>query len=374
MKKLLHLIRAFVYRILAIYKRIRLVGVFIRHKSRYINEESFYPEKEHKTRREITKDFLSHIIKYGEIDDSYFALGIDVKGVNYDDYFSYGQYMSRRDKLNLTQPVNYVCLLRNKSLFADLGSFWGFPVVRDVAKYTKGVLMDTSYVSLEELFGDRKHVFVKPIDAKKGEGVYSIDEEGSDFVVNGNPKTQTELIGLMRELSNEHELIIQDKVVQHQAISVLHKESVNTLRVVTINHLHSSSPNDVVYVGAELRVGCGKNRTDNISAGGIKIGVNEDGKLQKFGFYRKPHGTKATLHPDSKIVFENYAIPFFVETIGMCKSFHAKLKEIHLIGWDVAITENGPLFIEGNDSCGTDFQVMNGPMKEFYSKYLPVSK
>ncbi len=362
------------YRVLAIYKRIRLVWIFIRHKSRYIDEESFYPEKEHKTRREITKDFLSHIIKYGEIDDSYFALGIDVKGVDYDDYISYGQYMARRDKLNLTQPVNYVCLLRNKSLFSDLGSFWGFPVVKDLAKYTKGALMDTSYVSLEELLGDRKHVFVKPIDAKKGKGIFSIDEEGSGFVVNGNPKTQTELIGLMRDLSNEQELIIQDKVVQHPSLSILHKESVNTLRVVTINHLHSSSANDIVYVGAELRVGCGESQTDNISAGGIKIGVNEDGKLHKFGFYRKPYGTKTTTHPDSKIVFENYQIPYFEEAVNRCKAFHAKLKEIHLVGWDVAITENGPVFIEGNDSCGTDFQVINGPMKEFYSKYLSASK
>ena len=371
MRYFLHFIKVIVSRLFACHARFRLLWIFFKNKSHYIDDVSFYPEKEHKTKREITKDFLSHIIKYGEIDGSYFALGIDVKGVNYDDYISYGQYMKRRDKLNLTQPVNYVCLLRNKSLFSAIGSYWGFPVVKDIARYRNGNLLDTNlYATLEELVEDRIHIFIKPIDAKKGEGIMSIDRMGTDCVVNGKEVDINNLVKSIKDFSFEHELIIQDKVVQHPSISDLHKESINTLRVVTINHLHSSLPNDVVYVGAELRVGCGNSHTDNISAGGIKIGVDDNGLLQKYGFYRKPYGTKTTIHPDSKIVFENYRIPFFVEALNMCKSFHAKLKEIHIIGWDVAITENGPLFIEGNDSCGTDFQVMNGPMKEFYAKYL----
>ena len=30
--------------------------------------------------------------------------------------------------------------------------------------------------------------------------------------------------------------------------------------------------------------------------------------------------------------------------------FHSMLKDIHSIGWDIAIGENGPIFIEGNDN------------------------
>lgn len=374
MRKLLHLIRASVSRMFVLYSRVRLAWTFIRHKSQYIDEESFYPEKEHKSRCEITWDFLSHIMKYGEIDKSYFALGIDVKGVNYDDYISYGQYMKRRDKLNLTQPVNYVCLLRNKSLFSVIGSYWGFPVIKDLAKYVNGELTDTSYTSIENLIENRDHLFIKPVDAKKGQGIITIDKDGDIFVVNGDKMTIESLVLFLKNTSKEYEFIIQDKITQHPSIALLHKESVNTLRVVTINHLHSSIPSDVIYVGAELRVGCGGNHTDNISAGGIKIGVKGNGGLDKYGFYRKPYGTKTDIHPDSKVVFENYPIPYFEDAVNMCKAFHAKLKEIHIIGWDVAITDKGPLFVEANDSCGTDFQVMNGPMKSFYEKYLPKLK
>ena len=34
----------------------------------------------------------------------------------------------------------------------------------------------------------------------------------------------------------------------------------------------------------------------------------------------------------------------------MARRFHSELHEIHSIGWDSAITDAGPCFIEGNDN------------------------
>lgn len=365
------IIKSIIVSLLHVKQKIAILFHFYKNKKEYVEQESFYPEKEQKTKKQITKDFISHILKYGEIDETYFVLGIDVAGVNYDDYISYNQYMLRRDKLNLTQPVNYVCLLRNKSIFSALGAYWNFPVVHDVAKYNRGLLLDTKYNTIEALFKEHNHLFVKPIDAKKGEGIYAIDIFDNRIIVNGEEKDMNRVLSLVYDLSNKYELVFQDKIVQHPVLSNLHENSVNTLRIVTINHLHSSNSDDVVFVGSELRVGTGGRHTDNISAGGIKIGVKDDGGLYKFGFYRKPYGTKTTFHPDTNVVFEDYKLPFYHESISLCKEFHSKLKEIHIIGWDIALTVNGPVVIEGNDSCGTDFQVLYGPMKDFYAKYLP---
>ena len=43
--------------------RIVLIISFLRHRKKYIDCESFYPEKEHKSKREIFWDFIKHIIK-----------------------------------------------------------------------------------------------------------------------------------------------------------------------------------------------------------------------------------------------------------------------------------------------------------------------
>ena len=43
-------------------------------------------------------------------------------------------------------------------------------------------------------------------------------------------------------------------------------------------------------------------------------------------------------------------IPYWNETLSMLKQASKLVPEIHLVGWDVAITPNGPNLIEGNES------------------------
>lgn len=357
--------------IIALLKRVKVLVYYFTHFNHIIGQKSYYPEKEHKSKYKIFTEQVAYILSYGEINDSYYVLGLDVQGACPNEYLSYSQYKQRRDKLNLTQPVNYVCLLRNKSLFSILGRYWGFPVIQNLAIYHYGVLRESYYKGIEEILSEHKHLFIKPIDAKKGQSVFSVDFEDQHIVINDKQLEINDFLIFLYDLSKTTELLIQDRIIQHPSLSELHTESVNTIRVVTINHLHSSNPEDVILVGAELRIGTGLNHTDNISVGGIKIGIMASGRLCEYGFYKEPYGTKATIHPDSGIVFKDYQIPFYSSAIEMCKSFHAKLKDIHIIGWDIAITTQGPVFIEGNDSCGTDFQVLYGPMRVFYDNYLP---
>lgn len=362
--------------------RLILLIYFITHYKKYIYEKSFYPEKEHKSKFCVFCEFICHILKHGELDESYFVLGIDVKGVKYDEYLSYEQYKRRRDRLNGirrdcfddAEPLNYSCILRDKSLFSIFGYYWGFPVVRDLAKVINNKVIDSEYSSIYDILKTNHHVFVKPIDGQKGKSIYGIDMIDNELYVNGEKYSVSDAVSLIEKKSEVHVMLLQNRIIQHPVVSDLHKESVNTLRVVTINHLHSSNPEEVILVGSELRVGSGGRHTDNVSAGGLKIAVNENGALAEYGFYDKAHGTKTQVHPDSGILFQDIMLPYYDEAIQLSKKFHSKLKEIHLIGWDIAITENGPVFIEGNESCGTDFQVMFGPMRKYYDKYLPCQK
>ena len=351
--------------------RIKLLIHFIINYQKYINKPTYYPEKDLKTTKEVLLDFIYHILKCGEIDESYFDLGLDIKGRSYNDCLSYNQYMMRRNRLNLTKPFSYVCILRNKSLFSTLGKCWGFPVVQDLAKMQDGQIIESQYPDIISLLKANNHIFIKPIDSKKGQEVHEIDYINNQILVNNEIYGEEAFKSFMVNLSSKFELLIQTKIMQHSDVSKIYRKSVNTLRIVTINNTHSSKAEDIYLLGVELRLGANGNVTDNISAGGIKIGVDLEGKLCKYGFYNHKYGTKTTFHPDTNIQFEGYQLPFYKDSVKLCKEFHAKLKEIHLIGWDVALTDNGPVFIEGNDDCGTDFQVLFGPMKHIYDKYLP---
>lgn len=360
------------YRAFSVFvTRTILVLRFVLNYRKHICKPSYYPEKEHKTRFRIFCDFISHIIRYGVLDISYFELGLDVCGNSYDNYLSYHQFMIRRDRLNMAGPYNYVCLLRNKSLFTTLCDAWNIPSVKDLAIIRNGVIYNAGNTSFVSILKEHCHLFIKPTDSKKGMDIHKLDYEAGKIFLNGEMCTEESVEKFINDITAQSDFIVQERLVQHPYISAIYSLSINTVRIVTVNNLKSFNSDDVYVLGGELRIGANGNFTDNISAGGVKVGIDIDGKLCRYGYFSSKYGTKTTVHPDTGTVFEGYYVPFYKEALDLCKRAHSLMKEIHLIGWDIAITEKGPVLIEGNDSCGTDFQVLFGPMKEVYNKYLP---
>jgi hypothetical protein len=43
-----------------------------------------------------------------------------------------------------------------------------------------------------------------------------------------------------------------------------------------------------------------------------------------------------------------FQVPYFQEALDMCNAAALKVPQMRFIAWDVAITQNGPCFIEGN--------------------------
>lgn len=106
---------------------------------------------------------------------------------------------------------------------------------------------------------------------------------------------------------------------------------------------------DVVVFAAGVRMGREGSCVDNWAKGGVFVGVDlETGNLMKDGFLKPPYGTKVKNHPDNGLLFEGFAIPYFKQAVELCMAAHSKLYRIHSIGWDVAITQEGPVLIEGN--------------------------
>ena len=54
----------------------------------------------------------------------------------------------------------------------------------------------------------------------------------------------------------------------------------------------------------------------------------------------------------------------------MCESFHQKISYIWSIGWDVAITPDGPLFIEGNDNWEITLHQTENGLKERWNEFI----
>lgn len=171
---------------------------------------------------------------------------------------------------------------------------------------------------------------IKPIDGLQGKGVSIVTVEEADR------RKEFE------EILNGPKVIMEQLVVQHPQMAALGGGAVNTLRIVTVRQ---GEQFEILY--AVLRVSK-TNVVDNFHAGGVISEVDiATGQLLSHGYNET--GEEFKSDPVSGKVLIGYQIPFWPEVRALVEKSARKMDNVGYIGWDVAIAEDGPLLIEGNN-------------------------
>lgn len=63
-------------------------------------------------------------------------------------------------------------------------------------------------------------------------------------------------------------------------------------------------------------------------------------------------------HPDTGTPIVGFQVPMFPQVREMVKKAALVVEDIGYVAWDVAVTEKGPVFIEGNHFPGHDIYQM----------------
>lgn len=338
--------------------------------SGFVNSESYYPEMPQKSKFRIAMDLLGHIMKYGSLERYYFSYGLDIKGFrDKDDYLDDNWFLWKCAMLNTVLPDHdYTCILRDKDLFATLLTEWGFNTPHTIACVKS---KDDAENVAKRLLSQPGSYFCKPLDGQCGGGIFSLlvndcNSGGGYLIDNQSFIDLFEPNGIIDRLSKQ-QYLIQNLVVQHPEISRIYDKSINTIRLVT---LYDKKQDEIVPLSAVLRIGAHGNVVDNWAKGGLAVGIDmKNGMLKKHAFYKQGCGTKTLAHPGSKVAFDGFVLPFFEEAVQQAKDLHHKLRPLAVIGWDIAITPNGPLFIEGNDNMEISInQETNGGLKKEFDK------
>lgn len=160
------------------------------------------------------------------------------------------------------------------------------------------------------------------------------------------------------------DLIVQRLAKQHPVLNSFHDGSINTIRLVTYfdGERH-------VCLTATLRMGTGRSMVDNFSSGGCFCGIDENGRLRKFGF--TSDFKVCTSHPNGQ-VFEGVEIPGINEAKALsCELAYRFTRVSRLVSWDWTIDEDcRPMLIEANLGFGglNVSQLANGPLFGDYTK------
>lgn len=160
---------------------------------------------------------------------------------------------------------------------------------------------------------------------------------------------ELDVSGLLRLMESNKFDLIEEYIVQHDDLMKIAPRGLNTIRV--ISQLHNG---EVTIIGACLKLSVYEN-VDNLNAGNIAMPLDiETGVVTDAGIFLDISKEEPKIHPLTGVNIPGFQVPFWKACIEIAKKGALLTPENRSIGWDVAITNNGPLLIEGNHRWGHD--------------------
>ena len=203
---------------------------------------------------------------------------------------------------------------------------------------------------------DKKEIIVKPIDGDGGFGIEKIT-------------ITDDLKSIYDYLIENKKLLLEEVIKQHPDMNKLYSNSVNTLRMFTF---YKDGKSNFLY--AILKIGNG-GVIDNFASGGMYTTLDNNGVVIVPAIDKKDNIYYN--HPVTNTEIIGFKVPLFNEAVELVKKSACEVKEVSYVGWDVAISENGPVIVEGNCFPGV-FQIkasLNKEKKgllEEYRKYMDI--
>ena len=253
---------------------------------------------------------------------------------------------------------DYFSIVADKHLFERFFIHQGIRVASSVAYNNNSVFFtgkDIEQINDAGTFaGYLKRLFKKDSSAiaiiiKKrtgssgGKSIFRINRGEED-------KDREKLIQIFTEVLKS-DYMFQFYIRQHQKIEALNPGCLNTMRMDTFTNKDGISRVYSVF----LRLGKSGSHVDNVGSGGLYVGVDlKTGRLISPGWSDFSHGAARNSEhsPATGIRFKDYEIPFFNEAVELVHEAASKVPQLRFLGWDVAITGDGPLIIEANETPG----------------------
>jgi hypothetical protein len=198
------------------------------------------------------------------------------------------------------------------------------------------------FVSLEELINEKgkiKSMFNAPsglLVLKGSHGQVGAEVE----VVKSNAFNFNGLINYM--ITKKYDLI-EEFVVQHPHLMELSPSGLNTVRIFT---QYDSGKVDIL--GARLRITV-NSPVDNMAAGNLAAAVDsQTGVVYGKAVYSDITKADMEVHPLTGKRIIGFKIPFWDKIREMAVDAALHTPENRSVGWDIAVTADGPELIEGN--------------------------
>ena len=258
-----------------------------------------------------------------------YLLGFKITITNYG--LSRKEWIYFIEKINGSQRANKgdtLYFLRDKTILLNR---LGEALKRDFVD-----LEQASYEEFEKFIRKHKKFIAKIKTGNSGKGMRIIDLKNNSY----------EPQNLYNNLKNSHLYLLEEYIEQCEILNKIYPKVVSTVRIYTLN-----INNSVELISYPLmRIPTSRFGLQNKDLITMKID-EETGKCLSPAirlFFKIKRIEKEPIHPYSKYPLKDFTVPYFEEVKQLAKTAARAIPEIAFAGWDIAITDKGPVIVEGN--------------------------
>ncbi len=327
------------------------VSIYLRYyekkESDYLNELFHRPDTPQRyldNLERVKKDYIKSIRKYGMPIRYYNALGFYEKNADQrDSYVGPGRLFILWNTIN-RHP--------SREMLDDKVSY-----MTKFEKYINREWLDmehTSYEQFLEFCSCHKKMIVKNSKGYGGKGTH-IFEYGQE--------NETELHNRYLKYV-EQRSVVEEYINQTGILHDINPDSVNCLRVCTMRH-----KDGVEIFQCFATMGNGNVCVDNAYEGGLFAAIDIESGMIKTAAY-DADWNEFYKHPVTGVEIKGIQIPYWNQVKEFVTKAANELKDLIYISWDVAVCDDGEIYLIEGNSCGDTMWLEDGGEWERFEQVL----
>lgn len=256
----------------------------------------------------------------------------------------YVEHLDTGDKTELIRQMENKYLL-----YKRLESYYKRDVIELVGKSDYGVFAE---------FVKKHYSFVvKPADWSSGIGIHkvSMDQYDNDPRIAFNSILNEGADIKKNHTRRDSNMVLEELIQQDESMSVLHRGSVNAIRATAVR----GKDGNIHIFHPWIKVGMNGKFVASAAQDGFAAEVDVNtGVVITDGYQEDGHVFE--VQPNTGVRIKGFQIPRWNEMLAMVDELMEQLPEYGYVGWDLVLTKDGWVVMEGNYSGNFSFQMING--------------
>ena len=197
---------------------------------------------------------------------------------------------------------------------------------------------------LSTLLSAEGTLVLKPVSEGRGDGVYVLEDGEQARLKMGSGTIESTVADLAADLDG---YLVTEFLEQHDYAASIYPAATNTIRIHT---LVDPETGEISLHRPSHRFGSRKSAPiDNWSKGGyiapVDLATGEIGRLIALDGASR---SRLRTHPETDARVAGVTVPYWAELRDLVREAAAIHRDAPLVGWDVVVTEDGPVLLEGN--------------------------